>query len=185
MPRFEEATAKRGELLNRIALSDEAVLRSFAGVLARLQKYRDELESSIGKQMAEMAPNLTALAGPILGAKLIALAKGLSNLARMPGSRIQILGAGRAFFKGKKKKRPPKHGIIFQHPMVKGSPWWQRGKVARSLANKIAIAARVDAYSGGYVGEQLREELEERVERIRKQYQREPKRMRIIRGGLK
>lgn len=178
MPRFEEAAAKGGELLAKIALSDDAALRGFGGVLAGLQKYREELEDHIGRLMEKMAPNLTALAGPILGARLIALAKGLDNLARMPGSRIQILGARRAFLRAKRKKLPPKHGVIFQHPLVRGAPWWQRGKVARSLASKIAIAARVDAYSGGYVGEELRRELEKRVQGIRRQYPREPGRRR-------
>lgn len=185
-PRFEETRADHEELFGKIALSDNAVLRDFVGAVTELQKYRGELEGHISEVMEKIAPNLTALTGPLLGARLIALAKGLNNLAFMPGSRIQILGAGRAFFKGKRKKRqPPKHGAIYQHPLVKGSPWWQRGKVARSLGSKIAIAARIDAFSENYVGEKLKEDFHKRVERIRQQYPKEPKKMRIIRRSRK
>lgn len=185
-PRFEEVTAETGELLEKILRSDNPALRDFAMSVKELQRYRGELEDHINESMEKMAPNLKALTGSLLGARLIAIAKGLDNLALMPGSRIQILGASRAFFKGKRKKRqPPKHGAIYQHPMVKGAPWWQRGKIARSLGSKIAIAARVDAYSGSYVGDKLRDELQKRVERIRQQYPEEPKRMRIIRRSSK
>lgn len=184
--RFEEITADQGDLIGKIALSDNAALRDFACAVKELQKYRGELEEHINEVMQKIAPNLTTLTGPLLGARLIALAKGLENLALMPGSRIQILGAGRAFFKGKRKKRqPPKHGAIYQHPLVKGSPWWQRGKIARSLGSKIAIAARVDAFSENYVGEKLKDDFHRRVERIRQQYPKEPKKMRIIRRSRK
>ena len=186
VPRFEEITADQRALFEKIAIGDDAALRDFGGAVVELQKYRGELEEHINEVMTKIAPNLTALAGPLLGARLIALAKGLENLAYMPGSRIQILGAGRAFFKGKRKKRqPPKHGAIYQHPLIKGSPWWHRGKIARSLGSKMAIAARVDAFSGNYVGEKLKEDFHKRVERIRLQYPKAPKKMRIIRRSGK
>lgn len=164
VPTYEELTADRAELLRKAASGKDEVLQGFAEAVNDLLKYRRRLEEKVGKEMAEVAPNLTALVGPLLGAKLIALARGLENLARMPGSRIQILGAGRAFFKG--KKRPPKHGAIFQHPLVRGSPRKHRGKIARSLASKIAIAARVDAYSRRLIADELKKSLAERLERI-------------------
>ena len=164
VPGYEELTADREELLRKAASGKDEVLKSFAEAVKDLLRYRRRLEDKIGKEMSEVAPNLSALVGPLLGAKLISLAKGLDNLARMPGSRIQILGAGRAFFKGRKK--PPKHGAIFQHPMVRGSPPKHRGKIARSLAGKIAIAARVDAYSRRPVAEELKKSLEERLSSI-------------------
>lgn len=161
VPSYGELAAEREKLLRKAASGGDEVLRGFAEAVADLLRYRRKLEERVGRDMEELAPNLTALVGPLLGAKLITLAKGLDGLARMPGSRIQILGAGRAFFKGRKK--PPKHGIIYQHPLVRGSPRRYRGRISRSLANKIAIAARVDAHSKKPVAEDLRRMLEERI----------------------
>ncbi|HYC19458.1 MAG TPA: hypothetical protein VEF35_02395, partial [Candidatus Bathyarchaeia archaeon] len=77
-----------------------------------------------------------------------ARASGLGSLARMPASRIQVMGASKALFKHiKYGTKPPKHGVIFQHPLVRGSHPNIRGKIARILAAKIAIAARLDFYS--------------------------------------
>jgi nucleolar protein 56 len=165
VPEYEELSAERETLLKKALSAEDEGLQGFAEEVNALLKYRRKLEDGIGREMSEVAPNLTTLAGPLLGAKLITLAKGLDSLAKMPASRIQILGAGRAFFKG--KKRPPKHGVIFQHPLVRGSPREHRGRMARSLAAKIAIAARVDAYSGKPVAEELRRSLESRSENIR------------------
>ena len=70
----------------------------------------------------------------------------MEKLARLPSSTIQILGAEKALFRALKTgSKPPKHGILFQHDDIHAAPKWQRGKIARSLASKIAIAARVDA----------------------------------------
>jgi len=129
-----------------------------------LQKYVDEL-------MMDVAPNVSALAGATLGARLIALAGGLNNLAKMPASTIQVLGAEKALFRSLKTgTRPPKHGILFQHTLVHDAGRWLRGKIARALAGKIAIAARTDAFSGRYIGEGLRGDVERRVQEIKEKY---------------
>ncbi len=180
-----EASEEFGELARRssggeLGERDISVLSDLAVEIIRIQAFRRSLEGYISSKMEEIAQNLSALAGPLVGAKLISIAGGLEELARMPGSRIQVLGAEKALFRHiKEKGTPPKHGVIFQHPLVKTSPWWQRGKIARSFASKIAIAARVDAFSGKYVGDQLKKDLSRRVEAIRRQA--EPKKMRIIR----
>ena len=86
------------------------------------------------------------MAGPVLAARIISRAGGLSNLARMPSSRIQVMGAEKSLFKHLSGHAPsPKHGIIYRHPAVSGSARRQRGKAARALAAKLAIAARLDA----------------------------------------
>lgn len=108
---------------------------------------RNSVEEFIKEKMEICCPNLSSVAGPVLGAELISIAGGLGNLAMMPGSRIQILGAGKAFFSSKKRSMPgPKHGVIFKHPYVHNSK--ERGKRARMLAGRIAIAARIDYFSG-------------------------------------
>jgi nucleolar protein 56 len=119
--------------------------------------------------MNEIAPNLSELAGPLLGARLIAISGGIEKLAKMASSRIQVLGAEKALFRALRSgARPPKHGIIFQHPFLHEAKRSQKGKVARALAGKIAIAARMDAFSGNFSGDTLKTDLEKRIEKIQK-----------------
>ncbi|MBI4344746.1 MAG: hypothetical protein HY555_04085 [Euryarchaeota archaeon] len=172
--------ASEWQALHRPGGADEG-LPGFVRGVEGLSSLRERLEGYVTGTMEEVAPNLAGLLGPLLGARLIAEAKGLESLARMPGSRIQVLGARRAIFQHMRGRQPPpKYGIIFQHPLIKGAPWWQRGKIARSLGAKAAIAARLDAFSGEYLAEGLKERLERRVEEVRRKYPSEPKRLRII-----
>ncbi len=129
---------------------------------------RNVLSGSIEKRAREIAPNLSHLVGPIIASRLIHYAGGLKRLAMMPSSTIQVLGAEDAFFQHLKKGTPcPKHGIIFQVAEIRNSPRKLRGKIARALAGKIAIAARVDYYGGEFIAERLKEEFKRRVEEIR------------------
>lgn len=116
----------------------------------------------------EVAPNTVEVAGPLLTAKLITRAGGLMKLAMMPSSKVQILGAEKAMFRAVKTgSKPPKHGLIFQHPLIHSAPRRQRGKFARVLAGKLTIAARVDAFSRRFIGDKLKEDLEERIQKLR------------------
>ena len=141
----------------------------------RLSKRRASLEKYIDSVMDEVAPNIRALVGSLLGARLIALAGKLDNLAKMPASTIQVLGAEKALFRSLKTgTRPPKHGIIFQHTIIHEAKQWQRGKVARVLAGKLAIAARIDTFSGKYMGDKLKADLEKRIKEIHEKYEEPP-----------
>ena len=136
-----------------------------------LYEVRQSLEKYLDSVMDEVAPNTRALVGSLLGARLIALAGGLTNLAKLPASTVQILGAEKALFRSLRTgTRPPKHGIIFQHPLIHEAKRWQRGKVARALAGKLTIAARIDAFSGKYVADDLKVDLEKRIEEIKEKY---------------
>jgi len=136
---------------------------------------RQSLEKYVDSVMEEVAPNTRAIGGSLLGARLLARAGGLLNLAKLPASTIQVLGAEKALFRSlKTKARPPKHGIIFQHPLIHDAKRWQRGKIARALAGKLAIAARVDAFKGKYMGDKLKADLEKRIEEIRERYEKPP-----------
>ena len=140
-----------------------------------LYDVRHALENYLDSTMEGVAPNVRALAGSLLGARLIALAGGLNNLAKMPASTIQVLGAEKALFRSLRSgARPPKHGIIFQHPSIHEAKRWQRGKVARTLAGRLAIAARIDAFSGKYMGDKLKEDLEKRIRDIQARYEKPP-----------
>ncbi|MBX0293904.1 NOP5/NOP56 family protein [Haloarcula nitratireducens] len=145
---------------------DEA-LQSLAERTVGLADEADELRTFIERTAPAVAPNLSALAGPVLAARLISLAGGLEPLAKQPSGTVQVLGAEDALFAHLKGNAPsPKHGIIFTHEYVSGTRREERGSAARALAGKLSIAARVDHYSGERKPE-LDAELDERIERIR------------------
>ncbi len=159
-----------------LAEVDLAKIQDLGKTVLNLYELRQRLEDYIDSAMEEVAPNTKALTGALLGARLIALAGGLTNLAKMPASTLQVLGAEKALFRSLKTgSKPPKHGIIFQHAFLHEAKKWQRGKIARALAGKLAIAARTDAFGGRYIGEELRADLEKRVEEIRQKYAEPPK----------
>jgi nucleolar protein 56 len=140
-------------------------MRILAQNLTDLYESRGILIEHIQDEAILIAPNLTNLAGALLVARLISIAGGLERLARMPASRLQVLGANRAMFRHLRGASPPKHGVIFQHPLVHASPRRLRGRIARTFASKLAIAARIDYYSGE-VREGLAESLAGRIEGI-------------------
>ncbi len=156
---------------------DLEMLRDFASRIKELREMRERLADYIREQMKAVAPNVAAVAGPLLGARLLSKAGGLKKLAMLPASTIQVLGAEKALFKHLAKGTPPpKHGILFQHPLVRSAKRWQRGKIARTIAAKLAIAAREDYFGGKDISEKLVKEIEERVEEIKEKYPNPPKR---------
>ena len=113
------------------------------------------------------SPNLSSLVGPVLSARLMSVVGGLDELSRLPSSTIQVLGAEKALFRHLRTgAKPPKHGLIFQHPLVNRAPRKLRGKISRSLASKIAILSRVDCYSSDFVADEVEETLLKRVSRL-------------------
>ncbi|MCK4884522.1 C/D box methylation guide ribonucleoprotein complex aNOP56 subunit, partial [Candidatus Bathyarchaeota archaeon] len=154
---------------------DLSQIQSMCKNVLELYGVRQSLEKYVDTVMEEVAPNTRTIGGSLLGARLVARAGGLLNLAKLPASTIQVLGAEKALFRSlKTKARPPKHGIIFQHPLIHDAKRWQRGKIARALAGKLAIAARVDAFKGKYMGDKLKADLEKRIEEIRERYEKPP-----------
>lgn len=147
---------------------DLRVVQMLANRIVDLFGDRGKLVGYIEGVMSQVAPNLSVVAGPLLGARLISLAGGVERLARMPASTVQVLGAEKALFKHLRHgRKPPKHGVIYQYPAIRGSPRKLRGKIARALAGKICIAARCDAFSGVFLGDELEKELLERIDQIR------------------
>jgi nucleolar protein 56 len=137
---------------------------------------RKSMEDYVDSTMEEMAPNIRAVAGALLGARMISIAGSLQNLAMRPASTIQVLGAEKALFRSLKTgARPPKHGLIFQHTLLHDAKRWQRGKIARVIAGKLAIAARADAFGEGhYIGDVLKAEINKRIEEIHEKYKEAP-----------
>ncbi|MEM1688962.1 MAG: hypothetical protein QXX33_02015 [Candidatus Hadarchaeales archaeon] len=149
---------------------DRQIIQEEIKMIIELQKLREKTAEYIDDLMTQIAPNLKTLVGGTIGARLIALAGGLDELAKMPASTIQVLGAEKALFRAlKTRAKPPKHGVIYQHPSIRTSPKKFRGKIARALAGKIAIAARLDAMAGEFMGDRLLEEFKIKVAKILKE----------------
>ncbi len=169
--------AAQGSMGAPLGKFDAEIIVKLASEISDLYKLREQIEDYLEMAMDEVAPNLKGLVGAKLGARLLSLAGGLKELAMMPASTIQVLGAEKALFRHLRSgAKPPKHGVIFQYPAINRSPWWQRGKIARALAGKLAIAARVDYFSGEYIAEELKQELEQRIREIKEKYPNPPKR---------
>jgi len=159
--------SKGGDISNE----NLAIVQSLAKQILELHEVRKKLEENIETQINTVAPNLAAILGAAVGARILARAGSLKKVATMPASTIQVLGAEKALFRSLKTgSQPPKHGLLFQHAMVHSAPRWQRGKIARAVAAKAAIAARVDVYGGGF-NKTLLEKLNVRVNEIGKKYQ--------------
>jgi nucleolar protein 56 len=151
--------------------SDLETLQSLSKNTIQLFRLRKTTEEFLEELMKKIAPNLTAILGPLMSARLISIGGSLERLAMMPSSTIQVLGAEKALFRSLKTgSRPPKHGIIFQHQALHTAPKWQRGKIARLLASKLSIAARIDSFGGEFIGDQLVKYIEKRILEIQKKY---------------
>ena len=147
-----------------------SIVQTLAKQILDLFELRKTIEEHIEEQMNKELPNITAVLGAAVGARILAHAGSLKRLSSIPASTIQILGAEKALFRSLKTgANPPKHGILFQHATVHAAPKWQRGKIARAIAGKAAIAARVDVYGGG-LNQTLLDKLNIRVQEIGKKY---------------
>ena len=114
-----------------------------------LQILIENLSKFINEEAPKVFPEMVKLLDAQLTVRLISFAGSLAKLARLPSSTIQLLGAEKALFRHMLDgSLPPKHGILYQHPSVKGVHNKKKGKVTRSLASKVAIAAKIDFYRG-------------------------------------
>ncbi len=143
----------------------DAALAEVLDEIEHLMDKRTALMRRVSQRAGEVLPNCSALIGGLVAARLAAEAGGIRELAVMPASSIQVLGAKQALFSHLSSgSPPPKHGVIYQHGRVHGARKEKRGKVARILSTKLAIAARIDYYRK----EPDRDFLEKAAEVIRK-----------------
>jgi nucleolar protein 56 len=144
-------------------------VKPFEKTIAAVNDEIARLQDQIEKDMNSIAPNTSSIIGPLIGARLIALAGGMQRMALMPASTIQILGAEKALFRFKKEGgRPPKHGVIFQHPSINCAPKSERGKIARLLATKISTAIKADVFTKRNISDELQQDINVRMQEIRK-----------------
>lgn len=148
---MESAVKAAAEVSMGTEITDEDLenIKLLAEQVVDFTEYRQQLSNYLSARMQAIAPNLMLLVGELVGARLIAHAGSLINLAKSPASTIQILGAEKALFRALKTKHDtPKYGLIYHASLVGQATGKNKGKIARMLAAKSAIGVRVDALSG-------------------------------------
>jgi nucleolar protein 56 len=146
---------------------EEIILEKVRDLILDENDLREEIREYISEACMEEMPNLSELLGPVLTAKMLAHAGDLETLAQKPSSTLQMYGAEKALFRYLHGEgTPPKHGVIFEHPLVNQLPEDSRGTMARFLANKASIAARMDQYGDKEKGGELREEAQQKFEEL-------------------
>lgn len=165
----DEITSKAEKTLGtKLEPEDLSQCHALARSILQMDKLRTGYEGYQKKLAEELCPNMSAVGGPDIAAKLVSHIGSLNKLAMLPSSTIQVLGAEKALFKHLKNKRvrPPKHGIIFQHPRIASSPKSVRGKIARVLANKLSMAAKADAFTKRDIAKRLKSDFDGRYKEI-------------------
>ena len=133
----------------------------------RFNLEKQAIECEIEKKANSIIPSVTAILGPIIGARLLAQAGSLIALSRMPSSTVQVLGAEKSLFRHLTGKgSSPKHGLIFVHNFIHSLPVSKRGKMARFMANKISMASRLDFYGRHDQKQKLADEVRRRFEEL-------------------
>ncbi len=178
LPKLEELTldeekakeiieANNASMGQDISENDAAQIKMFSSRIVEMINYRTTLGEYLHNRMLNVAPNISALIGDNVGAKLISQAGSLVNLAKYPASTIQILGAEKALFRSLKSGgNTPKYGIIYNSSFISRAGIKNKGKISRYIANKLAIAARFDQFAvipNTKMGEALKEQVEERL----------------------
>lgn len=139
----------------------------FVSRVISMADYRKKLADYLRSKMSSVAPNLAALIGDQVGARLIAHAGSLTNLAKYPASTVQILGAEKALFRALKTKgNTPKYGLLFHSTFIGRAGTKNKGRISRYLANKCSIASRIDCFNdipSNIFGEKLRQQVEDRL----------------------
>ncbi|MBI4163792.1 MAG: hypothetical protein HY512_02940 [Candidatus Aenigmarchaeota archaeon] len=146
---------------------DVEALQNLASNLVNCYNLRENLAKYLEKITKETIPNLSAIAGSLLASRILQLAGGLDKIARMPSSTIQLLGAEKSLFRHLKGQgKAPKYGVLFAHPAIQKAPNDKKGKIARLIAAKLSLAARIDAYSERDDGEKMKKELDDQIKKV-------------------
>ena len=150
-----------------VSEADMLNVTSFAQRVVSLTEFRKRLHTYLVNKMNVVAPNLAALIGEIIGARLISHAGSLTNLSKYPASTVQILGAEKALFRALKTKgNTPKYGLIYHSGFISRAGQKNKGRISRFLANKCSIASRIDNFADvptTKFGEALHAQVEERL----------------------
>lgn len=146
-----------------LSRDDLAPVIRLAKELNSLYAFKKEQESYLDKIMQEEMPNVKEITGSLIGAKLLMQAGSLKRFSEMPSTTLQLLGAEKALFRHlKTRSKCPKYGLLHEHPLISKSDRKNHGKIARMLADKISIAAKVDYFKGKFIGDKLKAEIEKK-----------------------
>ena len=159
--------ASKSSMGTDISEIDLLNIQNFAQKVINLSNYREKLHKYLCAKMDVVAPNLAALIGEMVGARLISHAGSLTNLAKYPASTVQILGAEKALFRALKTKgKTPKYGLIYHSSFIGRAGTKNKGRVSRFLANKCSIASRLDCFNETptrLFGEALKNQVDDRL----------------------
>ncbi|MBI4140548.1 hypothetical protein HY485_01780 [Candidatus Woesearchaeota archaeon] len=159
-----KTTQKKETMGGKLEEKDITAIQNFAKTIQQISATQQEILKYAETKLKNNCKNILEILETTLTAKLLILAGSLKNLAMMPASTIQLLGAQKALFKHLKEgAKTPKYGILATHPLVEKASAKNKGKTARILASKIAIAAKVYYFKGSFIFDQLKKEIKQKI----------------------
>lgn len=163
---IQDEFAKNGTMGAKLSKEDYDALILFATRVVDTYNLKADLIDYLDSILKKYMPNVLALAGTTITARLLSSAGSLRRMATIPASTIQLYGAEKALFRHLRSgAKSPKYGHIFSHPLLQSADRKSAGKVARALADKIAMCAKLDYFKGDFLGEQYLEDLEKKFSR--------------------
>jgi len=153
--------APKGSMGIKLPDEDLNIVKEFSEKIYSLYKEKESLIKYLDLKLDSFMPNTKALLGSTISARLLSGAGSLKSLTRLPASTIQLLGAEKALFRHLKTgARSPKYGYIFSHQLIQNAKSVDKGRVARSLADKASICVKLDFFKGDFLGEKYLKDLE-------------------------
>ncbi|KAG7169339.1 U4/U6 small nuclear ribonucleoprotein Prp31-like [Homarus americanus] len=161
------ASTTQGTLLTRDELD---AIEEACKMAQDLNTFKIRILDYVESRMSFIAPNLSCIVGASTAAKLMGVAGGLTNLAKLPASNVLLIGKQKKTMIGMAQTSMLPHtGYIYYCDIVQETPSDLRAKAARIVAAKATLAARVDSMHGspsGTQGLRLREEVEKKLDKL-------------------
>src|SRR3989338_32616 len=158
----EEAAKK--SIGSNVSEEDLAEMKTLALNCVNLLQQREYLSKYLEGKMKSELPHFSEIAGPVIGAKMLSKVGSKKKLAFLPASTLQLIGAEKALFMHfKKGVKGPKYGFLFQHPLIKAAKFEDKGRLARTIASKLSIAAKMDYFGSKESAEPLKQQIEKRA----------------------
>jgi RNA processing factor Prp31 len=114
-----------------------------------LNENKNTLLNFIENKMNHLCPNLTALLGPSVAAKLVTTTGGIAELAKTTSNNVLVMGSQRINLEGFSTAGKIHMGYLAELEEVQKTPEQFKKQVMRRYANKAVLMARVDAFRIG------------------------------------
>jgi len=135
----------------------------------KLEEFKVKIFTYIESRMEKLAPNLSALVGPEIAARLIATAGGLVELSKIPSCNLQVLGQQRKSLQGFSRVNQGFHmGLLLHTDLLSATPKHLRQKSIKVLAARCTLAVRMDSFKEDPTGDTGRKWLEAIWEKLKK-----------------